>query len=33
MKEAIAFHLEGLAAAGDPIPAPLSEPAYVDVSN
>ena len=32
MREAIAFHLEGLAEAGEPIPAPSSESAYVDVS-
>ena len=31
MREAIAFHLEGLAAAGEPIPAPSCESAYVDV--
>ncbi len=31
MKEAIAFHLEGLAAAGEPIPTPSSESAYVEV--
>lgn len=29
MKEAIEFHLEGLAAAGEPLPVPSSEPAYV----
>jgi predicted RNase H-like HicB family nuclease len=33
MREAIAFHLEGLAEAGEPIPAPSSEPAYVDVTS
>jgi predicted RNase H-like HicB family nuclease len=32
MREAIAFHLEGLAEAGEPIPAPSSESAYVEVS-
>jgi predicted RNase H-like HicB family nuclease len=32
MQEAIAFHLEGLSAAGEPVPAPSSEPAYVDVA-
>jgi predicted RNase H-like HicB family nuclease len=32
MKEAIAFHLEGLAIAGEPIPTPASESAYVEVS-
>jgi predicted RNase H-like HicB family nuclease len=31
MREAIAFHLEGLKDAGEPIPAPSSEPAYVEV--
>jgi predicted RNase H-like HicB family nuclease len=31
MQEAIAFHLEGMAAEGYPIPAPRCEPAYVDV--
>jgi predicted RNase H-like HicB family nuclease len=31
MREAIAFHLEGLAAAGEPIPAPASESAYIEV--
>jgi predicted RNase H-like HicB family nuclease len=30
MREAIAFHLEGLAAAGEPVPAPSSESAYVE---
>ena len=33
MQEAIAFHLEGLAEAGEPIPAASSEPAYVEVTN
>ena len=32
MGEAITFHLEGLSAAGEPVPAPSSEPAYVDVA-
>ena len=32
MREAIAFHLEGLSAAGEPLPAPSSEPAYVEVA-
>jgi predicted RNase H-like HicB family nuclease len=32
MKEAIEFHLEGLAAAGEPLPAPSSEPAYIEVT-
>ncbi len=32
MQEAIAFHLEGLAAEGLPIPPPHSEAALVDVS-
>ena len=32
MREAIAFHLEGLAAAGEPVPAPSSESAYVEVT-
>ncbi len=31
MREAIAFHLEGLAASGEAIPTPSSEPAYVEV--
>ena len=31
MREAIAFHLEGMAAEGYPIPAPQSESAYVEV--
>ena len=31
MREAIAFHLEGLSAAGEPIPAPSCESVYVDV--
>jgi predicted RNase H-like HicB family nuclease len=32
MREAIEFHLEGLSAAGEPVPAPSSEPAYVEVN-
>ncbi len=32
MREAIAFHLEGLAAAGEAIPVPASESAYVEVT-
>ena len=32
MREAIAFHLEGMAAVGEPIPAPQSEPAFVEVA-
>ena len=32
MKEAIAFHLEGLVAAGEPIPASSCESAYVEVT-
>lgn len=32
MREAIAFHLEGLAEVGEAIPAPTSEPAYVEIS-
>jgi predicted RNase H-like HicB family nuclease len=32
MREAIAFHLEGLAEAGQPIPAPSSESVYVEVN-
>lgn len=32
MREAIAFHLEGLAEAGEPVPEPTSESAYVDVT-
>jgi len=32
MREAIAFHLEGLTEAGQPIPAPSSESAYVEIS-
>jgi predicted RNase H-like HicB family nuclease len=31
MQEAIAFHLEGLAAEGYPVPIPHSESAYVDI--
>jgi len=31
MREAIAFHLEGLAEVGAAIPSPSSEPAYVEV--
>ena len=33
MREAIAFHLEGLADAGQPIPTPSSESAYVEVTS
>jgi predicted RNase H-like HicB family nuclease len=33
MREAIAFHLEGLAAAGEPVPAPSSEPAFVELTD
>jgi predicted RNase H-like HicB family nuclease len=32
MREAIEFHLEGLSAAGEPIPPPSSESAYVEVT-
>jgi len=32
MREAIEFHLEGLADAGQPIPAPSSESVYVEVN-
>jgi predicted RNase H-like HicB family nuclease len=32
MREAIEFHLEGLAEAGQPIPAPSSESVYVEVN-
>ena len=32
MREAIEFHLEGLAEAGEPIPTPSSESAYVEVT-
>jgi predicted RNase H-like HicB family nuclease len=31
MREALAFHLEGLALAGEPIPRPRSSAAYVEV--
>lgn len=31
MREAIAFHLEGLAEAGEPVPVPSSESAYVEI--
>ena len=31
MLEAMAFHLDGLSADGQPIPAPTSEPAYVEL--
>ena len=31
MREAIEFHLEGLADAGETIPSPSSEPAFVEV--
>jgi predicted RNase H-like HicB family nuclease len=33
MREAITFHLEGLAAAGEEIPVPASESAYVEVAS
>ena len=33
MREAIAFHLEGMAAAGEPVPIPLSEPAFVEIGS
>jgi predicted RNase H-like HicB family nuclease len=32
MREAIAFHIEGLQAAGEPVPRPVSTSAYVDVA-
>jgi predicted RNase H-like HicB family nuclease len=32
MREAIEFHLEGLAEAGQPIPAPSSKSVYVEVN-
>lgn len=32
MRESIAVHLEGLAEAGDPVPEPSSESAYVEVT-
>ena len=32
IKEAIEFHLEGMRADGEPIPQPLSEMEYVDVT-
>ena len=32
IKEAIELHLEGMRAAGEPIPQPLSEMEYVDVT-
>jgi predicted RNase H-like HicB family nuclease len=32
MREAIAFHIEGLQQAGEPIPRPISTSAYVDVA-
>jgi len=32
MREAIAFHLEGLSAAGEPVPASSSEPVYIEVT-
>lgn len=32
IREAIALHLEGLAEDGEPIPEPLTEVAYVDLS-
>jgi predicted RNase H-like HicB family nuclease len=31
MKEAIEFHLEGMAAEGYPIPVPRSESAYIEI--
>jgi predicted RNase H-like HicB family nuclease len=31
MREAIAFHLEGMALSGEPLPQPRSYSAYVDV--
>lgn len=33
MQDAIAFHLEGMAAEGQPIPKPLCESTYVDVAS
>ena len=32
MREAITFHVEGLSASGETVPAPTSEPAYVEVT-
>ena len=32
MREAIIFHLEGMAEVGEPIPTPQSESAYVEVA-
>lgn len=32
MQEAIVFHLEGLRAAGEPVPPPSSTSAYVEIS-
>ena len=32
MREAITFHLEGMAAEGYPVPAPHSESAYIEIS-
>ncbi|MEO7003754.1 MAG: type II toxin-antitoxin system HicA family toxin [Ktedonobacterales bacterium] len=32
MRKAIAFHLEGMRADGDPVPQPNSDPAWVDIS-
>ena len=32
MREAIAFHLEGMAEDGEPIPAPSTSAAYLDVT-
>jgi predicted RNase H-like HicB family nuclease len=32
MREAIGFHIEGLQAAGEPVPRPVSTSAYVDVA-
>jgi len=31
MREAIAFHLEGMAQSGEPIPEPLAYSAYVEI--
>ena len=33
MREAIAFHLEGLAESGEPVPTPKCESAYVEVTD
>jgi predicted RNase H-like HicB family nuclease len=32
MQEAIAFHLEGMAAEGYPLPSPRSEPAFIEIN-